>query len=229
MQGAAPESETRIILGMDAETRRSEMASSRNFGLQTSVLALAMTTAQAKVFASCRVAQPLPTLAVSSGRASTVATMLQAQDEAIRKTDKPRENSNDGEAELGSELLKRLQKMEGIWYSDDFYGSHGREWVQISATLVGAGTSSLIAIKVSGDANVPSGYETWRTRGLPDMGGASVPAQIQIRSDVRDPNGFSWIPGAVMLVADDQIAVTVSRALFSFTGHFFKHTIGEGE
>jgi hypothetical protein len=61
------------------------------------------------------------------------------------------------------------------------------------------------------------------------MGGASVPAQIQIRSDVRDPNGFSWIPGAVMLVADDQIAVTVSRALFSFTGHFFKHTIGEGE
>ena len=110
--------------------------------------------------------------------------------------------------------------MEGIWYSDDFYGSHGREWVQISATLVGAGTSSLVAVKVSGDANVPSGYETWRTRGLPDMGGASVPAQIQIRS---------WILGAVVLVADDQIVVTVSRALFSFTGHFFKHTVGEGE
>ena len=51
--------------------------------------------------------------------------MLQAQDEAIRITDKPRENRNDGDAELGSELLKRLQKMEGIWYSDDFYGSHG--------------------------------------------------------------------------------------------------------
>ena len=117
--------------------------------------------------------------------------MLQAQDEAIRITDKPRENRNDGDAELGSELLKRLQKMEGIWYSDDFYGSHGREWVQISATLVGAGTSSLVAVKVSGDANVPSGYETWRTRGLPDMGGASVPAQIQIRSDVRDPNGVT--------------------------------------
>lgn len=205
------------------------MARNRNFGLHLAVSALAMTTAQAYVFASCRVAQPLPTLAVSSGRASTVATMLQAQDEAIRKIDKPRENSDDGDAELGSELLKRLQKMEGIWYSDDFYGSHGREWVQISATLVGAGMSSLVAVKVSGDANVPSGYETWRTRGLPDMGGASVPAQIQIRSDVRDPNGFSWIPGAVMLVADDQIAVTVSRALFSFTGHFFKHTIGEGE
>ena len=204
------------------------MASKRHLA----VLALAMTTAQAYYFATCRVAQPLPTLTVSSAdecRASTVATMLQAQDEAIRITDKPRENRNDGDAELGSELLKRLQKMEGIWYSDDFYGSHGREWVQISATLVGAVTSSLVAVKVSGDANVPSGYETWRTRGLPDMGGASVPAQIQIRSDVRDPNGFSWIPGAVVLVADDQIVVTVSRALFSFTGHFFKHTVGEGE
>ena len=161
--------DSRSVVG----SRAIGMASKRHLA----VLALAMTTAQAYYFATCRVAQPLPTLTVSSAdecRASTVATMLQAQDEAIRITDKPRENRNDGDAELGSELLKRLQKMEGIWYSDDFYGPHGREWVVVSATLVGAGTSSLVAVKVKGDANVPSGFETWRTRGLPDVGGIHV-------------------------------------------------------
>ena len=40
---------------------------------------------------------------------------------------------------------------------------------QVSATLVGAGASSLVAVKVKGDANVPSGKTTWRTRGLPDV------------------------------------------------------------
>ena len=30
-----------------------------------------------------------------------------------------------------SPLLERLEAMEGFWYSDDFYGPHGREWVQV--------------------------------------------------------------------------------------------------
>ena len=30
-----------------------------------------------------------------------------------------------------SPLLDRLEAMEGFWYSDDFYGPHGREWVQV--------------------------------------------------------------------------------------------------
>jgi hypothetical protein len=75
---------------------------------------------------------------------------------------------------LSSALSEKLEQLEGIWYSDDFYGPHGREWVVVSATLVGAGTSSLVAVKVKGDANVPSGFETWRTRGLPDVGGIHV-------------------------------------------------------
>merc|ERR1740117_1559989 len=91
-----------------------------------------------------------------------------------------------------SPLLERLEAMEGFWYSDDFYGPHGREWVQVSATLVGAGTSSLVAVKVKGDANVPSGKTTWRTtRGLPEVGGPSLPAEIQVRANAKDPNGFS--------------------------------------
>ena len=135
----------------------------------------------------------------------------------------------DDERELGLSLIERLEQMEGIWYSDNFYGPHGREWVQVSATLVGAGTSALVAIKVSGDANVPSGHETWRTKGLPDVGGTSVPAEIQVRENVNDPNGFYWIPGSLYLVSEDQIALT---AMFgngvSASGTFHKHKVGEG-
>ena len=134
-----------------------------------------------------------------------------------------------GNDEERSPLLERLEQMEGMWYSDDFYGPHGREWVEVRATLIGAGTSSLVAIKVSGDANVPSGKTTWRTRGLPDVGGSSVPAQIQVRADPRDPNGFFWVPGELLLLAEDRIALSV---VFSASqrarGTFHKHKVGEG-
>ena len=132
----------------------------------------------------------------------------------------------DDERELGLSLVERLKQMEGIWYSDDFYGPHGREWVQVSATLVGAGTSALVAVKVSGDANVPSGYETWRTKGLPNVGGTSVPAEIRGRMNVNDPNGFFWAPGSLTLVSEEQIEVTVEGEPHG--GTFHKHKVGEG-
>ena len=140
------------------------------------------------------------------------------------------EKTADGpKRELGSDLLQRLEQLEGIWYSDDFYGPHGREWVDVSATLVGAGTSALVAIKVSGDANVPSGCVTWQTRGLPDAGGCSVPAEVQIRADPNDPNGFSWLPASLVLVSEDTIALTVVwPGSGAFTGSFHKHNVGEG-
>ena len=128
-----------------------------------------------------------------------------------------------------SPFLQKLEDMEGIWYSDDFYGPHGREWVDVSATLVGSGTAALVAVKVSGDANVPSGKTTWRTTGLPSVGGPSVPAQIQVRANPKDPNGFSWLPGSLVLVSEDQIALSVLFASFQrSTGTFHKHRVDEG-
>ena len=119
--------------------------------------------------------------------------------------------------------------MEGIWYSDDFYGPHGREWVDVKATLIGAGTSALVAVKVSGDDNVPSGFTTWQTRALPDVGGASVPAEVQVRADPKDPNGFEWMPASLVLVAEDQIALSVQLGPFIRSkGTFHKHKVGEG-
>lgn len=129
--------------------------------------------------------------------------------------------------ELRSALFEKLEQMEGVWYSDDFYGLHGREWVAVSATLVGAGAASLVAVKVKGDANVPSGFTTWRTTGLPDVGGPSVRAEIQVRADVKDPNGFSWIPGTLVLVADDQIALSVFWSFGRSSGTFYKHQVEE--
>ena len=141
-----------------------------------------------------------------------------------------KDDGNKDDDLVRSPLLDKLEQIEGMWYSDDFYGPHGREWVEVSATLVGAGTSSLVAVKVSGDANVPSGYKTWRTRGLPDVSGPAVPAEIQVRADPNDPNGFSWVPGALVLVAEDQIALTARFGpLLSSSGTFHKHKVGEGD
>ena len=136
---------------------------------------------------------------------------------------------DDGCDELGSALSERLEEMEGIWYTDDFYGPHGREWVEVSATLVGAGTAALVAVKVTGDANVPSGMQTWRTKGLPDVGGSNVPAEVQIRANVNDPNGFSWLPASLVLVSEDKIALTaIWSSDFMSRGTFHKHKVGEG-
>jgi hypothetical protein len=135
----------------------------------------------------------------------------------------------DDRDELRDALFERLEQMSGIWYSDDFYGAHGREWVDVSATLVGAGSAALVAVKVTGDANVPSGYTTWRTRGLPTTAGPSVPAEIQVRADPRDPNGFSWVPGDLVLVSEDSIVLTaVWSALQRSRGTFHRHRVDEG-
>jgi hypothetical protein len=126
---------------------------------------------------------------------------------------------------LSSALSEKLEQLEGIWYSDDFYGPHGREWVVVSATLVGAGTSALVAVKVKGDANVPSGFTTWQTKGLPDVGGA-VPAQVQVRADPNDPNGFSWVPASLVLVSEDRISITAFWSSDVKTrGTFHKHKV----
>jgi hypothetical protein len=99
---------------------------------------------------------------------------------------------------------------------------------QVSATLIGAGTSSLVAVKVKGDANVPSGKTTWRTtRGLPEVGGPSLPAEIQVRANAKDPKGFSWVPGSLVLASEAEIRLTLQLGPFRKTGAFHKHKVGE--
>ena len=124
-------------------------------------------------------------------------------------------------------LSERTGLKEGIWYSDDLYGPHDREWVKVSETLVGTGTSALVVVKVKGDVNVPSRYQTWRTKILPDVGGSSVPTEIQIRTDVKDPNGFSWMTGFLVLLSEDMINLTVIWSNTVTRGTFHKHKVGE--
>ena len=52
--------------------------------------------------------------------------------------------------EFVDSLTNKIGEVEGLWYSDDFCGIHGREWVKVSATLVGeSATSALVAVKVN--------------------------------------------------------------------------------
>ena len=117
------------------------------------------------------------------------------------------EDFDDGADEVVDSVTEKLEEMEGLWYSDDFYGPHGREWVQISAQLTLDGltaTTNLVAVKVTGDPNVPAGCVTFQTKQWPAMG-ETVQAQIQVRANPNDPDGFSWLPGELCMVAKDEI------------------------
>lgn len=59
------------------------------------------------------------------------------------------------------------------------------------------------------------------------MGGPSLPAEIQVRADPKDPNGFLWVPGSLALASDAQIQVTAQLGAVRKTGTFHKHTVGE--
>ena len=117
------------------------------------------------------------------------------------KLDDDSDGGDDDERdELVDSVTSKLDDMEGLWYSDDFYGSHGREWVKVSATIVSI-SSALVAVKVTGDPNIPAGCVTFQTESWPAIGSdKKVAAQIQIRADPNDPQGYSWIPGTLTLL-----------------------------
>jgi len=173
--------------------------------------------------------QPIKTSSVIPAlRASDINRSAPSEDStestAALKEDDEHDDFDDEPDELISSLTEKLERAEGMWYSDDFYGPHGREWVKVSATLIATtGTSALVAVKITGDPNVPAGCTTWRTSVWPEMGGGIVPAEICVRTDPNDPNGFSWVGGRLGLVGEDQIVLSANFSPFFETeGTFYK-------
>ena len=97
------------------------------------------------------------------------------------------------------------------WYSEDFYGGHGTEYVSVSVLCDEAGQLNLMARKVTGDPNVPCGRITWRTKGgIPVIGGPGVPFEMQVRDDINDVNAFHWISGTeVWAVSINEISAVM--------------------
>jgi len=90
----------------------------------------------------------------------------------------------------------KVDELDGVWYSDDY--GHGREFFVLSEAI-DAGEARLFARKITGDPNVPAGRLTFRSASLPQRGGAKVDAEIQIRMDQTDLDGFLWIPMTLWL------------------------------
>ena len=187
---------------------------------------------------SFTVRQPLKDCAIQSIRhhhgVSSVTTRLystQVEDPVILVGDSTIEDDDEAD-ELVDSVTEKLEEMEGLWYSDDFYGPHGREWVQISAKLSltdNTASTNLVAIKITGDPNVPAGCVTFQTNRWPGMG-EKVAAQIQVRADPTDPNGFEWIPGELTLVAKDEIQLMCQyNFLMKSQGTFYKQNDDESD
>lgn len=172
---------------------------------------------------------PKKTCVILAFRASDESQFAPGKDNAdftpLEVTEDDDEYEHD---ELVSSLTEKLEQAEGMWYSDDFYGPHGREWVKVSATLLGTGTSALVAVKITGDPNIPAGCTTWKTMSWPKMGGGVVPAEIQVRPDPNNPNGFMWLAGKLEMVEEDQIVLSVKFSLpFETRGTFYRQNDDE--
>ena len=197
-----------------------------NPSLWSTFLLLATSAAPGNAFTHRSALAP-PGAAMTAMASTTNRPMSQqlapkVEDDPIATIDE--EDIDEDEADvLVDSITEKLGDMEGLWYSDDFYGSHGREWVNVKTTLRGeCATSALEAVKVTGDPNVPAGCVTFQTQTWPGVG-EKVAAEIQVRADPTDPDGFSWLPGELTLVAKREIRLMCQYNLFmQSTGTFYK-------
>eukprot|EP00746_Dinoflagellata_sp_MGD_P079018 gnl/MRDRNA2_/MRDRNA2_31566_c0_seq1.p1 gnl/MRDRNA2_/MRDRNA2_31566_c0~~gnl/MRDRNA2_/MRDRNA2_31566_c0_seq1.p1 ORF type:complete len:336 (+),score=55.53 gnl/MRDRNA2_/MRDRNA2_31566_c0_seq1:68-1075(+) len=112
----------------------------------------------------------------------------------------------------------------GHWWSSDFYGPHGLELQQIEFEHDG----NIRCTKVTGDANVPKGYTTWRSS-APLRLNKAVGGFVQIRPDVEDSDGFIEMPCLITALSLDQILVSwtgLHGGDGMFLGNFYRG--GEG-
>lgn len=81
---------------------------------------------------------------------------------------------------------------EGFFTNEnDFFGPGRKEYLHVTQE-----TGCWQGMKVVGDENVPRGKVSFRTcEGEPVELSAPIKAQLQIRMDTSDPNGFSWMDG----------------------------------
>jgi len=89
---------------------------------------------------------------------------------------------------------------------EPFFGQGRVELLYIEPKTTGSGSGSgsgshtggWQARKLVGDRNVPRGELSWVTQGMPVshiLRGRPVVASVQIRKDISDPQGFSWMQG----------------------------------
>ena len=80
-------------------------------------------------------------------------------------------------------------KLGGI-YTSSF--GHGDEFFTASRMTDDEGRPHLGLRKITGDPNVPAGRLSLIV-GWPSLGGPRVTGKMQIREDIKDKNGFSWV------------------------------------
>ena len=117
----------------------------------------------------------------------------------------------DGKDLFVTKKIEKVRDWNGIRKSS--YGPHGFEY-QLVQTLVGkSGTAYLSARKITGDPNVPYGKVTWYIEGIPkwiDEGTEVdevevVAGELQVRSDIRNVDGFSFENISIRAVEHDKL------------------------
>ncbi len=86
--------------------------------------------------------------------------------------------------------------------TNDFFGRGRKEFLHISKE-----GNIYSGLKILGDSNVPRGKVSFRTLDLKEpitikQLQKGIPAELQIRRDINDENGFEWISGITVRFKD---------------------------
>ncbi len=111
---------------------------------------------------------------------------------------------------------------------DGFYGSLQR--VEYLEVRLEAG--QLVATKLLGDQNVPRGKVSFQTQLLEaphdasTLYGTPFSARLQVRADVRDPEGYFWLDEACTLTLMNQQSFVLNASFrdTAFNGTFIRVT-----
>merc|ERR1712142_1163522 len=95
------------------------------------------------------------------------------------------------EVEPVSVTERRWARAEGYFTTAEFYGSDRQEYLLITYQ-----DGAWQAMKIVGDRNVPRGKVSFRTKKVDMKANITelIDAEVQIRSDIEDEEGFSWEP-----------------------------------
>jgi len=110
-------------------------------------------------------------------------------------------------------ITESANSLTGIWKTD--YGK-GTEFIA-AYIMINDDHRSLYLRKITGDAKVPSGMVSVRTKTLPNVKSKDhVEAEKKVREDTDDPNGFSWEPMTLLVLNDDHLRGEINGQQYDF-------------
>jgi len=120
-------------------------------------------------------------------------------------------SANKGMSTILKSPMEKTHPLCGIFEAK--YGPHGIEFFYCYISVCN-GERKLRLRKITGDPNVPAGNISVKCDGVPLVSGGEknfVSARFQVRDDINDPNGYSWMDVQLWSESENLICYKVPK------------------